>query len=89
MTAVDGSNGSDVRFRQRLSRVVVSVVVLTGVTVVLGYGGWIVLTLAARIGGYDPETADGDVLRDRLLVWPERNREVMRSNGSASLPWKP
>lgn len=89
MTAVTEANGSDVRFGKRLARVVVSVVVLTGVTVVLGYGGWIVLTLTAAVAGYDPETADGDALRERLLAWPDRNREVMRSNGRTSLPWKP
>lgn len=76
-------------FRTRLVRVVVSVVVLTGVTVVLGYGGWIVLTLAARIGGYDPKTDEGELLRDRLLEWPDRNREVIRSNGRADLPLRP
>lgn len=89
MTAVNESSGSDVRFGTRLARVIVSVVVLTGVTVVLGYGGWIVLTLAATVAGYDPETADGDALRDRLVAWPDRNREVMRSNGRTSLPWRP
>ncbi|MBZ6496868.1 hypothetical protein [Natrinema longum] len=80
---------SDVRFGTRLARVIVSVVVLTGVTVVLGYGGWIVLTLTANIGGYDPKTADGELLRERLLEWPDRNREVMRSNGRTSLPLRP
>lgn len=70
-------------------RVVISVVILTGVTVVFGYGGWIVLTLTANITGYDPETEDGDLLRDRLLDWPERNRDVMRSNGYKPLPVKP
>ncbi|MFC4440306.1 MULTISPECIES: hypothetical protein [Natrialbaceae] len=89
MTSKEASNNSDVRFKKRLVRVVVSVVVLTGVTVVLGYGGWIVLTLTAKVGGYDPKTADGELLRNRLLTWPDRNREVMRSNGRASLPLKP
>ncbi|WP_255191062.1 hypothetical protein [Natronobeatus ordinarius] len=89
MTTGDGSGTSEVRFRKRLVRVIVSIVVLTGVTVVLGYGGWIVLTLTAKISGYDPETADGELLRERLLVWPDRNREVMRSNGRTSLPLRP
>lgn len=89
MTTEDESTDSDVSFRTRLSRVVVSIVVLTGVTVVLGYGGWIVLTLTARIGGYNPQTEDGELLRDRLLAWPDRNREVMRSNGRTALPLRP
>ena len=89
MTTEAGSTDSDVPFRTRLVRVVVSVVVLTGVTVVLGYGGWLVLTLTARLGGYDPKTADGELLRERLLAWPDRNREVMRSNGRTPLPLKP
>jgi hypothetical protein len=79
----------DTRFTDRLANVAVSVVVLAPVTVVLGYGGWAVLTLTARIAGYDPETADGDLLRDRLLAWPDRNRDVMRTNGRADPPLKP
>lgn len=89
MRTIDGKNQSEVRFRKRLVRVVVSVVVLTGVTVILGYGGWIVLTLTAKLRGYEFETADGELLRERLLAWPERNRDVMRSNGRTSLPLKP
>ena len=76
-------------FKTRLVRVVISVVVLTGVTVVFGYGGWIILTLTATVADYDPETEDGDLLRSRLLEWPERNREVMRSNGNKPLPTRP
>jgi hypothetical protein len=72
-------------FKIRLVRVLISVVVLTGVAVLFGYGGWIVLTLTATIAGYDPETEEGDLLRDRLLDWPERNRDVMRSNGRKPL----
>ncbi|WP_375142066.1 hypothetical protein [Natronoarchaeum rubrum] len=86
---MDEASSSDVRFRKRFVRVCVSVIILTGVTVVLGYGGWVVLTITATVGGYDPETADGELLRDRLLEWPDRNREVMRSNGRTSLPLKP
>ena len=89
MTKSDESNTADVRFRKRLVRVCVSIVILTGVTVILGYGGWIVLTVTAKVGGYDPKTADGELLRDRLLAWPDRNREVMRSNGRTPLPLKP
>ena len=89
MTTGEESTDSDVPFRTRLVRVVVSVVVLTGVTVVLGYGGWLALTLTAKLGGYDPETEDGELLRERLLAWPDRNREVMRSNGRTLLPLKP
>jgi hypothetical protein len=80
---------ADVSFPKRLGRVVVSIVVLTGVSVVLGYGGWIVLTVTAKLIGYDPETDDGALLRDRLVDWPDRNREVMRTNGHAKLPLKP
>lgn len=83
------SNETDVPFKTRLVRVLISIIVLTGVTVVLGYGGWIVLTLTANIAGYDPETREGDLLRNRLLEWPDRNREVMRSNGRKPLPVKP
>ncbi|WP_135534836.1 hypothetical protein [Halostella pelagica] len=89
MTELEESNNADVRFGKRLVRVCVSVVVLTGVTVILGYGGWIVLTITAKTVGYDPKTVDGELLRDRLLAWPDRNREVMRSNGRTSLPLKP
>jgi len=76
-------------FRVRLGRVVVSVAVLTLVTVVLGYGGWALLSVSAKLGGPDPKTADGDPLRERLLAWPERNRDVMRSDGRKPLPLRP
>ena len=89
MIPLEESNNADVQFRKRLARVCVSIVILTGVTVILGYGGWIVLTFTAKVSGYDPKTADGELLRDRLLEWPDRNREVMRSNGRTSLPLKP
>jgi len=59
-------------------RILISVGILTGTTVVFGYGGWIVLSLTANCVGYDPQTADGDLLRNRLVNWPERNSEVMR-----------
>jgi hypothetical protein len=74
--------------RTRYVRVLVSVAVLGGVTVVLGYGGWLLLTVSTLVG-YDPRTDDGDRLRDRLLSWPERNRSVMRTNGRESLPLRP
>ncbi|USZ70974.1 hypothetical protein [Natronosalvus halobius] len=89
MATDEESANADVPFRTRLARVVVSVVILTGVTVILGYGGWLLLTLTARISGFDPETADGELLRDRLLAWPDRNREVMRSDGRTRVPWRP
>ncbi len=89
MTESNHPNESAPSLRTRLVRLVVSIGVLTGVTVVFGYGGWIVLTLTANVAGYDPETADGDRLRNRLLSWPERNRAVMRSNGHKPLPMKP
>lgn len=73
----------------RFGKLTVSIVVLTFVTVVVGYGGWALLTISAKLGGPDPETADGDLLRERLLAWPERNREFMRNNGHGELPLKP
>lgn len=59
------------------------------VTVFLGYGGWIVLSITAALFGYDPETDDGGPLRDRLVAWPDRNREVMRTDGRVPLPLRP
>ena len=85
MARNDRSNETAPSFKTR----VVRVVILTGVTVVFGYGGWIVLTLTASVAGYDSKTEDGDLLRNRLLDWPERNRDAMRSNGHESLPVKP
>lgn len=76
-------------FRKRLLKLVVSIVVLVPVCVFLGYGGWFVLTVSAVLGGPDPRTEDGDLLRERLLEWPDRNREVMRTNGQAALPLSP
>ena len=75
--------------RTRYVRVLVSVAVLGGVTVVLGYGGGLFLTVSATLVGYDPRTDDGDKLRNRLLSWPERDRSVMRTNGRESLPLRP
>jgi len=89
MTETVWSDGPADRFGTRFVRVIVSIVVLTGVTVVVGIGGWFVLTITARVAGYDPETADGDPLRERLLAWPDRNREVMRTNGREALPVRP
>jgi hypothetical protein len=83
------SPDDDAQFKKRLGRVLVSVVILSGVTVVVGYGGWILLTVTATITGYDPETPSGDLLRHRLFAWPDRNRDVMRSNGRQTLPLKP
>lgn len=73
----------------RLARVVVSITVLSGVTVLLGYGGGLLLWASANLGGPDPTLEDGDLLRDRLLDWPDRNREFMRSNGHGELPLRP
>lgn len=85
----DSEPSTDPSFTERLVKVVVSIVVIVPVSVVLGYGGWIVLTATAVVAGYDPETETGESLRERLLAWPERNREVMRTNGRAELPLKP
>lgn len=76
-------------FTTRLGRVVVSIVVMVPITVFLGYGGWLVLSVTATLAGYDPETGDGEALRDRLVTWPERNREVMRTDGRVPLPLRP
>jgi len=89
MAATEDQDSSDLTFTDRLVRVVVSIVVLVPVTVFLGYGGWLVLTLTATVAGYDPVTADGDLLRERLFAWPDRNREVMRTDGRAELPLRP
>lgn len=73
----------------RVARVIVSVTVLSGVTVVLGYGGGLLLWASARLDGPDPVTEDGDLLRDRLLEWPDRNRAFMRTDGHGDLPLRP
>jgi hypothetical protein len=85
----DGSEGGGGSVATRLAELFVSIAVLSLVTVVVGYGGWAVLTASAALGGPDPETADGDRLRDRLLAWPARNREFMRNDGRGSLPLRP
>jgi len=76
-------------YRIRILRVIVSIVVLVPVSVFLGYGGWLVLTVLAQLGGPDPTTDDGDLLRERLFEWPDRNREVMRTDGKTPLPLRP
>lgn len=89
MTPDQKPDAPDTTFTGRLVNVVVSIVVLVPVTVVVGYGGWAALTLTARLVGYDPETADGALLRNRLLAWPDRNRDVMRTDGRVDPPLKP
>lgn len=74
---------------KRALQLVVSICLMTGVTVILGYGGGLLLTILAALGGPNPETEDGDLLKDRLLAWPERNREFMKNNGKGNLPWTP
>ncbi|GAB3688930.1 hypothetical protein GCM10028857_23720 [Salinarchaeum chitinilyticum] len=81
--------GTDPSPLTRVSRVVVSITVLTGVTVLLGYGGGLLLALSAALGGPDPTTADGALLRDRLLEWPERNRQFLDTNGHGAVPLRP
>jgi len=76
-------------FHIRIARVIVSIVVLVPVTVFVGYGGCLVLTVLAKLGGPDPTTDDGDLLRDRLFDWPDRNRKVMRTDGTTPLPLRP
>jgi hypothetical protein len=74
-------------FGKRLLQLILSITVMTLVTVVVGYGGGLLLFISAKFGGPDPETEDGDLLRDRLLDWPDRNREFMRNNGRGEFPW--
>jgi hypothetical protein len=76
-------------FGRRALHLVVSIVILTGVSVVVGYGGGLLLWASAKLGGPDPRTKDGDLLRDRLLDWPDKNREFMRNNGRGELPLRP
>lgn len=73
----DGDGHNDESVLLRFGKLSVSIAVLTFVTVMIGYGGWALLTVSAKLGGPDPETADGDLLRTRLLSWPDRNREFM------------
>ena len=76
-------------YHVRIGRVVVSIVVLVPVTVFVGYGGSLVLTVIAKLGGPDPTTEAGELLRERLFEWPDRNREVMRTDGETPLPLRP
>lgn len=89
MSGTNDTESTKPPFGERLAKVLASIVVLVPISVFVGYGGWIVLTLTANLAGYDPETEDGELLRTRLLEWPDRNREVMRTNGRAELPVKP
>lgn len=88
MTVPEQQIADQVPLQKRVMRVAISIIVLTGVTVVFGYGGWVLLTIAAKIGVYS-ETTDEPTLRDRLAVWPDRNRDVMRTNGRVPLPLTP
>lgn len=74
---------------KRVVQLLVSISVLTFVSVVIGYGGGLLLTISAGLGGPDPLTADGEPLRERLLEWPQRNREFMKANGKREFPWPP
>lgn len=87
--SVGDSGDSDKPVFKRVAQLLASICVMTGVTVVLGYGGGLLLAVSAKLGGPDPETADGDPLRDRLLDWPQRNREFMKNNGEGEFPWQP
>lgn len=89
MSQNEHADPPDKPFGKRLLQLIVSITVLTLVTVVVGYGGGLLLFVSAKLGGPDPETEDGDLLRDRLLDWPDRNREFMRNNGHGEFPWPP
>lgn len=88
-----GSDGAgdpaDESTAARVTDVIFAVTVLTGVTVLLGSVGGLLLTLVASLGGPDPETADGDLLRQRLLEWADRNRAFVGSDGRGELPLSP
>lgn len=75
--------------RTRAWQLVVSITILTGVSVVVGYGGGLLLWICARFGGPDPTDEHGQLWRDRLLDWPDRNRAFMRRNGHGELPLRP
>ena len=89
METNETADDAEPSLRTRAIRVALSVVVFVPVTVFLGYGGWLVLTLAGAVGVYEPREEDGEPLRDRLVAWPERNREVMRTDGRVELPLRP
>jgi len=63
------------QMKTRLVRILISVSILTGITVIFGYGGWIVLSLIANTVGYDPQTVEGDYLRNRLMNWPSEAKK--------------
>jgi hypothetical protein len=46
-------NEDSTSFIERFVKVLVSIIAVVPVSVFLGYGGWIVLTLSAIRGGYD------------------------------------
>lgn len=72
----------------RAAELTVSITLLTLVTS-LAFVGGLVLALVAALGGPDPQTADGDRLRDRLLRWSDENRAFIRANGQGELPLEP
>ena len=89
VTSRDPDSTGEKSLLVRIFHLVLSISLMTLVTVVAGYGGWAVLTLSAKLGGPDPKTADGELLRTRLLEWPQRNREFMKNNGHGEFPWPP
>ena len=82
-------SGQERGLLRRIGLLSVSICVMTFVTVVVGYGGWLLLRISAAIGGPDPQTEEGALLRNRLLAWPQRNRDFIRSNGRRDLPLRP
>ena len=73
----------------RVTEVIGFVSVLSAVMLLLSSIGGTGLTILARLGGPDPKTADGDLLRNRLLNWAQETREFMRNNGNEKLPLRP
>lgn len=74
--------------RARQAELLVAVTVLTFLTGLAGLVG-VMLWIVARLGGPDPTTADGELLRTRLLNWSDRNKEFMKQNGAGEIPLEP
>lgn len=85
---MDSSTGGKSTFA-RATDVVVATTVLVPLGVFVGNLGGLALWLSASVGGPDPTTDDGDLLRDRLVSWSGRNRAFLRENGRGELPLLP
>lgn len=88
MTNGEKSDHRNESVSAHIPKLAVSIIVLSGTTVILGYGGWVLLTISAKLGNPDPVTEDGTRHRERLVTSPTRNREFVQNNGRGTLPWK-